>query len=139
MSDVPVLLFDGECAFCNGCVRWLLQHERRPRYYFASLQSEVAVPLLEEYGIDQGDLSSQVVIDGGRLYRKSTAILHLLHEVRWPWRMLRILVLVPRILRDAVYDFIGARRYGWWGRAKSCIVADPALHSRLLVSRTTSL
>lgn len=139
MSDVPVLLFDGECAFCNGCVRWLLERERRPRYYFAPLQSAAAAPLLAEHGIAQGELSSLVVIDGGRLYLKSAAALHLLRETRWPWRMLRVLVLVPRVLRDAVYDFIGARRYRWWGRAKSCIVADPAWHSRLLVSPTTSL
>lgn len=138
MSDAPVLLFDGECAFCNGCVRWLLQHERRPRYYFAPLQSDVAAPLLEKHGIPEGELSSLVVIDGSRMYLKSAAVLHLLRETRWPWRMLRILVLVPRVLRDAVYDFIGARRYHWWGRAESCVVADPAWHTRVLGSGTDS-
>lgn len=138
MNNVPVLLFDGECAFCNGCVRWLLEHERHPRYHFAPLQSEAAAPLLAEHGIAQGDLGSMVVIDDGKLYRKSAAALHLLRGTRWPWRMLRIFALIPRGLRDAVYDYVGAHRYQWWGRAESCIVADPAWHSRLLVSRTTS-
>lgn len=133
-GTVPVLLFDGECAFCNGCVRWLLAHERRPRYYFAPLQSSAAAPLLKLHGIVNGDLGSIVVIDEGKCYLKSAAALHLLRETRWPWRMLRVFALLPRVLRDAVYDFIGARRYRWWGRAESCIVADPSWQARLFVS-----
>lgn len=135
---VPVLLFDGECAFCNGCVLWLLRHERRARYRFAPLQSAAAAPLLAAHGIAPGDLGSLAVIDGGRLYRKSAAVLHLLRETRWPWRLLGIFALVPRALRDVAYDYVGAHRYRWWGRAESCLVADPAWHSRLLVSRSPS-
>lgn len=131
-SKIPVLLFDGECAFCNGFVRWMLKHERRPHYYFASLQADVAAPLLVEYKIAPGDLSSLVVIDNARSYRKSDAVLHLLAEMRWPWRLLGVGVLIPRKLRDVAYDFIGKRRYQWWGRADCCIVADPAVRSRIL-------
>lgn len=132
VNPVPVLLFDGECAFCNGCVRWLLKHERSPRYSFAPLQSAAALPLLAAHDVAQGDLSSMVVIDGGQLYRKSDAALHLLRETHWPWRSLRVLAVIPRVLRDAVYDFIGAHRYRWWGRAEHCVMADPAWQSRLL-------
>lgn len=127
-----ILLFDGECAFCNGCVRWLLRHERSVRYRFASLQSSEAVTLLTVHGIMSGDLASLVVIDGGKLYRKSEAVLHLLRDVRWPWPALRIFALLPRPMRDAVYDYIGAHRYRWWGKAESCVIADPALRSRLV-------
>ncbi len=130
-STVPILLFDGDCAFCNGCVRWLLQHERRARFHFAALQSITATTLLTEHGITPGDLSSLVVIDGGVLYRKSNAVLHLLRETRWPWRMLRILTLVPRWLRDVVYDFIGRHRYQWWGRAETCLIADENIRARI--------
>lgn len=132
VSQAPVLLFDGECAFCNGCVLWLLKHERSPRYSFAPLQSAAALPLLAAHGKAQGDLSSMVVIDGGQLYRKSDAALHLLRETRLPWRMLRVFAVIPRVLRDAIYDFIGAHRYRWWGRAEHCVMADPLWQSRLL-------
>jgi predicted DCC family thiol-disulfide oxidoreductase YuxK len=133
----PVLLFDGHCAFCNGCVRWFLRHERRPRYHFAPIQSDVAAPMLARFGVAPGDLTSFLLIDNGRLYRKSAAALHLLRDTRWPWRALRVFALVPRVLRDAAYDYIGARRYRWWGRAESCIVADPAWQSRILISHST--
>lgn len=135
MSDAPdaaVLLFDGDCAFCNGCVRWLLRHERRPRYHFAALQSEAAQPLLARFEVPSGDLGSVLVIDRGRLYRKTAAVLHLLSELRWPWPLLRVFGLVPRGLRDALYDGVGARRYRWWGRATFCVIADPAWHDRVL-------
>lgn len=131
-----VLLFDGECAFCNGTVRWLLRHERTPRYRLAALQSDAARPLLARFGVPLGDLGSVLVIDQGRLYRKTAAVLHLLRDVRWPWPLLRALALVPGFLRDPFYDFVGARRYRWWGRATSCVIADPALHARVLTSST---
>lgn len=132
--DSAVLLFDGDCAFCNGYVRWLLRHERDSRYQLSALQSLAARSLLSPFGVDANDLSSVLVIDGGRLYRKTDAILHLLGELHWPWPLLRILSLVPRILRDSVYDYVGARRYHWWGRADICVLADLNLRARVLSS-----
>lgn len=137
-DDLAVVLFDGDCAFCNGTVRWLLRHERAPRYRLAALQSEAARPLLAQFGVPAGDLGSVLVIDHGRLYRKTAAVLHLLRELRWPWPLMRVLVVVPRFLRDPVYDFVGARRYRWWGRADRCVVADPALRARVLVCPSSS-
>lgn len=130
----PILLFDGECAFCNGCVLWMLRHEREPNYRFASLQSAAAAPLLARHGLAAGDLSSLVVIDAGQVYRKSAAVLHLLRATRLPWPVLRIFAILPRFLRDAAYDFVGANRYRWWGKVKTCVVADPAWRSRVLIS-----
>lgn len=135
----PVLLFDGECAFCNGCVRWLLAHERRARYVFAALQSAPATALLRAHGIAPGDLTSMLVIDGSRVYRKSDAALHLLGETRWPWRWLGVMRIVPRVLRDVVYDFVGRHRYRWWGRAATCLIADPHLAARVLPAAHDSL
>lgn len=132
--EEPVLLFDGDCAFCNGCVRWLLGHERRARYRFAPLQSAAARRLLEGHAVAPGDLGSLLVLDGGRLYRKSAAVLHLARELRAPWPALRILALLPRALRDAAYDYIGARRYRWWGRSVYCAAATPARRARFLAS-----
>lgn len=137
--DAPVLLFDGDCAFCNGCVRWLLRHERRPRYRFAPLQSAAAAPLLATHGIAGGDLSSMVVLDGGKVYLKSAAALHLLRETRWPWPLLRVFAVLPRPPRDAVYDYVGRHRYRWWGRAASCVLADAACQSRLLNPQTNAV
>lgn len=137
-EHLSVLLFDGDCAFCNGWVRWLLRHERRPSYRFATLQSAAAAPLLAAYGVAPGDLGSVVVIDRGQLYRKSAAALHLLRETRWPWRLLGILNLVPRAVRDAAYDYVGAHRYRWWGKAEHCVLADATARSRVLPSESAS-
>ncbi len=134
-SAIPVVLFDGDCAFCNGSVRWLLQHERRQRFYFAALQSDPAVKLLALHGFGAVDLSSIVVLDDGVLYRKSNAVLHLLGETNWPWRVLRIFGTIPRPLRDAAYDFIGRHRYRWWGSAEICIIGSENLKSRIFTSQ----
>ena len=125
-----IVLFDGECALCNGSVQWLLRHERSPRYRFAPLQSAAAAPLLASHNISAADRSSVVVIDGPRAYRKSSAALHLLRDVRGPWRALALLRLVPRGLRDWGYDAIGARRYRWFGTAATCVLEQPEWRAR---------
>lgn len=133
-TNLQVLLFDGECAFCNRWVRWLLTHERRARYRFAPLQSRAAAELLIAHGADPLDPSTLIVIDAGLVYRKSDAVIHLLKEMRWPWRLGVALRAVPRRWRNRGYDFVGAHRYAWWGRANSCVLAEPAWRLRALES-----
>ncbi|MEM8497196.1 MAG: DCC1-like thiol-disulfide oxidoreductase family protein [Pseudomonadota bacterium] len=130
--DVAIVLFDGDCALCNGCVRWLLKHERRSRYQFAPLQSTAARPWLRAYGLSAADFGSVLAIDGQRLYCKTEAVFHLLREARWYWRLLRVALLIPRPLRDSIYDFVGSHRYRWWGSATYCVIAEPLWRDRLL-------
>lgn len=129
----PVILFDGDCALCNASVRWVLRWEREPLYRFSALQSPAAQRLLQPFGVESVDLSSVLVVDAGQLYRKTDAVLHLMRDMRGFWFLLRAFVGIPRPLRDAVYDFVGRRRYRWWGSAKQCVLAQTGLESRVLV------
>ena len=138
-ANVAIVLFDGDCAFCNGCVRWLLKHERRSRYQFAPLQSAVAKPWLEKYGLSTSDFNSVIAIDGQQAFIKSSAALHLLKEAHRYWHLLRILKIIPRPIRDAVYDYVGKNRYQWWGSASRCVIAEPQWQSRLLTDSGTDL
>jgi len=133
-AEIAVVLFDGECALCNASVRWLLRHERRTRYRFAPLQSGLARSILAGHDVAPDDLTSVLVLDSGKLYRKSAAVLHLARELRLPWTGLLMFRLVPPALRDALYDYVGARRYHWWGRSNYCAAARPEWQSRFLSS-----
>ena len=128
----PLVLFDGHCRFCNGWVQFVLRHERTARYRFAPLQSEQAARILTPYGADASDLSTVYVLDAGRLYARSDAALHLARDLRRPWSWLRFLRIVPRWLRDAVYDGIGRRRYRLFGRSSYCMAAQADVRSRFL-------
>jgi predicted DCC family thiol-disulfide oxidoreductase YuxK len=133
-SSHPVILFDGVCNLCNRGVTFVIDHDRRGLFRFASLQSEVAARLLAAVGWkgDPGALDSVLLIDGGHVFDRSTAVLRVLRELGGRWRWIARLELVPRVLRDALYRWVAGRRYRWFGRSPSCRVPTPELSSRFL-------
>lgn len=126
----PLLLFDGVCVLCLASVRFVLKHDRQALFRFASQQSVAGQALLGAYAI-KPDVSVYLVHDG-RVYQKSDAVLETLRLLGYPWRIFGVFGYLPRGSRDAVYDFIGNRRYKWFGRLEACPLPDPAERSRFL-------
>jgi predicted DCC family thiol-disulfide oxidoreductase YuxK len=134
-SRPPVVLFDGVCNLCNGAVNFLIDRDPSARLRFASLQSAAARRVLAEAGWrgDTTALDSMLLVDGGRVYERSSAVLRSLRYVSAPWRAVAAVEwLLPRPLRDGVYRWVAARRYTWFGRTEQCRVPTPALRARFL-------
>ncbi len=128
----PILLFDGVCNLCTGAVRFVIKRDPRKRFRFASLQSPVAEMLLGLETLERDRLESLVLVDGGRMYRKSTAVLLTAKRLTGLWPLLSIVLAVPRPLRDAVYDWVGNRRYRMFGKRDVCWKPDTDLNDRFL-------
>ncbi len=130
----PVVLFDGVCNLCNATVNFVLDRERGEGLRFASLQSAAGRALLREHGreVAAGDPESVLLVEGGRVYDRSTAALRVARLLRWPWRALGVFVLVPRPLRDLVYRWIARHRYRWFGKSDVCRVPTPELRARFM-------
>ncbi|MGH8502177.1 MAG: thiol-disulfide oxidoreductase DCC family protein [Gammaproteobacteria bacterium] len=133
-DQARLILFDGECTLCNRSVRFVLEHERRPRFKFASLQSRVGQVLLERHRLPRDSFESFVLIENNRAHLKSSAALRVARQLRAPWPLLSLFLFVPRSLRDGVYDFIGARRFRWFGRTDYCWSNSAAWRSRFIDS-----
>ena len=131
-QDRPVILFDGVCNLCTGSVRFVIERDSRKRFRFASLQSPVAERLLGQ----RNDLDSVVLVQNGEIYRKSTAALLIARRLDGLWPALWALLVIPRFLRDAVYDWIGRRRYRMFGKRDACWMPRPELADRFLNSGT---
>ncbi len=129
----PILLFDGVCNLCTGSVRFVIRRDPEKRFRFASLQSPVAKALLEADANASTDLlGSIVLIDDDGIWRRSTAALRTAGQLSGAWPLLRLFLIVPRPLRDWIYDFVGARRYRWFGRTDACWVPDQDISDRFL-------
>jgi predicted DCC family thiol-disulfide oxidoreductase YuxK len=81
-------------------------------------------------------MDSVVLLEGGRLYTRSQAALRIARRLRSPWPAAYALALVPRVIRDRVYDFVAARRYRWFGRRDACMIPTPGLRGRFLDDST---
>ena len=132
MAESPVVLFDGVCNLCNGAVSFLMDRDPERRLRFAALQSEAGARLLRQFTIAADPLETLILVEGGRTYLRSTAVLRALRHVRGPWRIVSWLLAIPRGLRDPVYAFVARNRYRWFGTRKSCRVPTPADRERFL-------
>ena len=127
-----IILFDGVCNLCSAMVRFVIRHDRRQRFRFASLQSAIAQRLLSQHKWREPSLSSVVLITDGLCYDRSRAALEIARRLDVPWPLLYVFVVAPRAIRDRAYDFIGARRYHWFGKRDECWMPDGEWRQRFL-------
>jgi predicted DCC family thiol-disulfide oxidoreductase YuxK len=131
-TEAPmVVLFDGVCNFCNGTVRFIAERDPQGRIHFASQQSAIGLELLAQQNV-KADLSSIVLIENGKVYQKSTAMLRILRQLRTPWPLSYCFVLLPAPLRNGIYDLIARNRYRWFGKSEVCPIPSPAVRNRFL-------
>ncbi|MCZ6792232.1 MAG: DCC1-like thiol-disulfide oxidoreductase family protein [Planctomycetota bacterium] len=114
-----IVLFDGECSLCSRSVQFVVDRDPRQRFRFAPLQSETGRELLQRFSLGD-DLSSVVLVEGERCFLRSTAALRIARRLRGLWPLLYALIIVPRPLRDAIYDWIAANRHRLLGGKTEC-------------------
>jgi len=129
---VATILFDGVCNLCNGFVRFVIPRDPSARFRFAALQSSSAAAILREAGVTTPLPDSVVLVQDGRVYLRSDAALRVARGLRFPWPLAYGLVVVPRFIRDRLYDVVAAHRYRWFGRREVCMVPTPELSRRFL-------
>jgi len=127
-----ILLFDGVCKFCHASVQFVIKRDHKHRFRFCPLQSERGQQLVNQYGIENAGLTSMILIQNNRTFRKSSAALQITRHLSMPWPLLYLFIIVPPILRDLIYDFIGSHRYQWFGKFDECWVPDNETRKRFL-------
>ena len=131
-DDHPILVFDGECIFCSGWVNFVLRHDRQGRYRFITAQSLLGQALYRHYGLDSRDYETNILIADGIAYLKSEGSLRLAAGLGFPWKLAGILRLIPKSIRDPLYEWIARNRYRIAGRRNTCFVPSPEHRARIL-------
>lgn len=132
-KDKKIILFDGVCNLCNNAVNFIIEHDKKDVFRFASLQSELGQKLTSERGIDPEELDSIVLIEPGVAYfKKSTAALEISKGLSGGYSMLKYFSFLPEGLRDGIYDIIANNRYKWFGKKDACMIPTPELKAKFL-------
>jgi len=133
-ASTPVVLFDGVCNLCNGAVTFIIDRDPKNVLRFASLQSRAAAEMLQSMRrqAPAAEPDSILLVEGGRVYDRSSAVLRIARYMSGAWPLLAIFAVVPRPLRDLVYRWIASHRYAWFGKSSECRVPTPELRARFL-------
>ncbi|MEO7924451.1 MAG: thiol-disulfide oxidoreductase DCC family protein [Chitinophagaceae bacterium] len=132
MEEVPVILFDGVCNFCNYWVNFAIRHDRKKKLRFTPLQGGTAERILPRYNIHPTALSSVIFIDKGKAYTQSSAAIRICKYLDGGWKLFYALMIIPKFLRDLIYNIIARNRYKWFGKKESCMVPATGLKERFL-------
>jgi len=133
INHQKIILFDGVCNLCNGSVIFVLQHEPKPIFKFASIQSETGKDLLLWCGLPVDYSEAVILIDNGNIHLGSTAALKIGQTLKIPWSPLATTgLIVPKFIRNWGYRQIAKRRYRWFGRREVCMVPTAELKARFL-------
>ncbi len=128
----PIVLFDGVCNLCNGVIKFAIKRDKKELLHFASLQSSPAKELMRQFELDENQLKTFVYIEDNKAYTRSTAGLKLVRNFGGLWPLLYGFIIIPKPIRDIVYNFISNNRYRWFGKEESCMIPSPEIKARFL-------
>ncbi|MFN7325463.1 MAG: thiol-disulfide oxidoreductase DCC family protein [Chitinophagales bacterium] len=130
--SMSVLLFDGVCNLCNTSVKWVLLRDKKGEFKFAAIQSEAGQSLLKSFGLENQPLESVILISGRQAYIKSDAAIKVASKLGGIWTIALVFRLVPRPVRDAIYNWVAKNRYRWFGKQEQCLLPQPEWKDRFL-------
>ena len=120
-----IIFFDGVCNLCNASVDFLVQRDASRLYKYASLQSEVGQYLLTSLNKSTSDFDSFIYVFDGNVYTESGAAIRVLGGLGGFWSLMKVFLIVPAFIRNAVYSFIAKNRYQWFGKKETCRLPSP--------------
>lgn len=126
----PIVFFDGVCGLCNRFVDFLIRKDRAEVLRFSPLQGETARQVLGAPG--EASMNSVVLVEGDRVFVKSTAALRIFCRLGGVWSLLWIFRWVPVPVRDGVYEWIAKNRYRLFGKKDTCRIPSPEERARFL-------
>ena len=116
-QNTLIIFFDGYCALCNSSVSWTLKKDKHHLFKYAPLSGDTASKIFTK----SNDIPDSIVVwTGNKLISKSNAALFIAKKLPFPWKLLYIFILIPKFIRDYIYDLIASNRYRWFGKHDTC-------------------
>jgi predicted DCC family thiol-disulfide oxidoreductase YuxK len=132
MKEQPIILFDGVCNFCNSAINFVIKRDKKAIIHFAPLQSEKGLQLKRQYGLADDDMKSFVFIENEKMYIRSTAALRVCRYLGGLWPLCYGFIIIPKFLRDGLYNWVAKNRYKWFGERRECMIPTPDIKARFL-------
>lgn len=131
MNTHTILLYDGECSFCNGAVQWIIARDPHANIRFASQQGELGQQLLDKHKLPV-EIDSLILIDQDKAYVYSDAAIRLTKYLHRAWPLAQAMYIIPGFIRNSAYRYFAKRRYQWFGKAKACMLPTADIRARYL-------
>jgi predicted DCC family thiol-disulfide oxidoreductase YuxK len=127
-----IVLFDGVCNLCSNSVQFILKRDKKNQFLFGSLQGKAGQEYLAKFNLPANTFNSFMLVEGDTLYTRSAAALRMLKYLGGGWPLLYAFIIIPKFIRDGVYNLVAKNRYKWFGKKEACWIPAPALKAKFL-------
>ena len=115
---------------CNASVLFVIERDKKNVFQFASLQSSFGQQVLKKHQLSSSDFDSMILLQDGTIHQRSDAALRIAKELSGAWKLLYGFIIVPRFIRNGVYNFVARNRYKWFGKQEACMIPTPELKAK---------
>lgn len=109
-EEQNIVLFDGDCGFCNASVQWIVKRSQDGQFDYHPLQSLTGKILLKKYGFSTNKNDSLVFIAKGQVFEKSTAALNIASHLGGIYTFFKVFLYIPESWRDMIYFWVARNR-----------------------------
>lgn len=131
-ENKKIILFDGVCNLCESSVQFIIKHDSKDVFRFASLQSEIGQQIKEYIGVSQQNLDSIILyVPGEAYYLKAEAAMQIAKELNSWHKIIGYLSFTGK-LGNFIYDYVASNRYKWYGKKDQCMLPSTELLNKFL-------
>ena len=131
-DDKPIIVFDGKCVLCSRWARFVMRRDSNKRFRLLAAQTPLGTALYEHYGLDAVHYETNVLLEDGHAWLKSEGTIRMFERLGFPWSLFAVLRVLPRPLRDKLYDVVARNRLEWFGSRETCFVPEPSDADRFI-------
>jgi len=126
------IVFDGTCILCNGFMKFILRFDRHQTFKFLTAQSDNGQTLYKHHDLDPTDFDTFLVFVDGQLYERMDGVLAIYAKLGWPWKLAGIAHILPRTIKNWLYNRVAKNRYALFGQYDTCMIPTPDITARFL-------
>jgi predicted DCC family thiol-disulfide oxidoreductase YuxK len=131
-DDRPILIFDGNCVLCSSFAQFILRTDRKRRFRLMAAQTPLGAALYTHFGLNPVDYETNILVEDGRAWLKSEGSIRIFERLGFPWSLLSVARVLPRPLRDWLYEIVARNRLRWFGVRATCYLPDPSEADRFI-------
>ena len=132
IAEKKIVLFDGVCNLCSSSVQFILKLDKKNQFLFGSLQGKAGQAYLKKFNLPADAFNSFMLVEGDELYTRSSGALRMMKYLGSGWQLLYAFIIIPKFIRDGIYNFIAKNRYKWFGKKEECWVPTAELKAKFL-------
>ena len=119
LKNKKIILFDGECLICNKYILFIAKNDKKDIFRFMSLQNKKTTQIIN-LTKNKNYKESICLVENSNVKTKSEAIIFILSELNYAYKLAFLLLIIPKKIRDILYGFFARNRYKIFGKTEYC-------------------